>query len=124
MAIEAPARNKAAPDAGLPNLFAHAKCTCPRIGRDIGSLAFIKQVLDEMQISKVGVIGAGQMGNGIAHVCALAGYDVALNDISPERIEAGLATINGNLARRVKSGKSSEAERDAALARIRAAPLL
>ena len=89
--------------------------------RDIGSLAFIKQVLDEMQISKVGVIGAGQMGNGIAHVCALAGYDVTLNDISAERVEAGLATINGNLARRVKSGKLSEAERDAALARIRTA---
>ena len=41
-----------------------------------------------MRISKVGVIGAGQMGNGIAHVCALAGYDVVLNDISPERVEA------------------------------------
>src|SRR5262245_39056565 len=74
-----------------------------------------------MRISKVGVIGAGQMGNGIAHVCALAGYDVALNDISQERIEAGLATINGNLARRVKSGKLSEGERDAALKRIRPA---
>jgi 3-hydroxybutyryl-CoA dehydrogenase len=73
-----------------------------------------------MRISKVGVIGAGQMGNGIAHVCALAGYDVAITDISPERVEAGLATINGNLARRVKSGKLTEAERDAALARIRA----
>src|SRR5690606_29906946 len=104
-----------------PNLFAHAKCTCPAIMRDIGSLAFIKQVLDEMRISKVGVIGAGQMGNGIAHVCALAGYDVTLNDISAERVEAGLATINGNLARRVKSGKMSESERDAALAHIRTA---
>ena len=53
-----------------------------------------------MDIRKVGVIGAGQMGSGIAHVCALAGYDVKLNDVSGERIEAGLATINGNLARR------------------------
>jgi 3-hydroxybutyryl-CoA dehydrogenase len=72
-----------------------------------------------MQIRKVGVIGAGQMGNGIAHVCALAGYEVGLNDISKDRIEAGLATINGHLARRVKSGKITEADRDAALKRIK-----
>ena len=72
-----------------------------------------------MQIRKVGVIGAGQMGNGIAHVCALAGYEVGLNDISKDRIEAGLATINGHLARRVKSGKITEADREAALKRIK-----
>jgi 3-hydroxybutyryl-CoA dehydrogenase len=72
-----------------------------------------------MQIRKVGVIGAGQMGNGIAQILAQAGFDVGLNDISKERIEAGLATINGNLARRVKSGKFSEAEREAALSRIK-----
>jgi len=71
-----------------------------------------------MQIRKVGVIGAGQMGNGIAQVCAQAGYDVGLNDISKDRIESGLATINGNLARRVKSGKLTEADRNAALSRI------
>ena len=75
-----------------------------------------------MQIKSVGVIGAGQMGNGIAHVCALAGFDVSLNDLSRERIEAGLATINGNLARQVKSGKVSEAERDLVLKRIKIAP--
>ncbi|MDR3498035.1 MAG: 3-hydroxybutyryl-CoA dehydrogenase [Parvibaculum sp.] len=74
-----------------------------------------------MNIRKVGVIGAGQMGNGIAHVCALAGYDVLLNDVSPERIEAGLATINGNMTRQVASGRISVAERDAALDRIAAA---
>ena len=71
-----------------------------------------------MQIRKVGVIGAGQMGTGIAQVCAQAGFDVGLNDVSKDRIQAGLATINGNLARRVKSGKITEAERDAALSRI------
>ena len=71
-----------------------------------------------MQIRKVGVIGAGQMGNGIAHVCALAGYDVLLNDMTPERIEGALATINGNLARQVKSGKITEEERSKALKRI------
>tara|TARA_R110000868_G_scaffold42158_23_gene143105 strand:+ start:34 stop:909 length:876 start_codon:yes stop_codon:yes gene_type:complete len=74
-----------------------------------------------MDIRKVGVIGAGQMGNGIAHVCALAGYDVLLHDVSRERIEAGLATINGNMTRQVASGRITEAERDAALDRIGAA---
>jgi 3-hydroxybutyryl-CoA dehydrogenase len=71
-----------------------------------------------MQIRKVGVIGAGQMGNGIAHVCALAGYEVLLNDMTRERIEGALATINGNLARQVKSGKITEEERSKALKRI------
>ena len=71
-----------------------------------------------MKIKKVGIIGAGQMGNGIAQVCAQAGYAVGLNDVSKERIQAGLATINGNLARRVKSGKMNEQERDATLANI------
>src|SRR6516225_8231750 len=52
-------------------------------------------------IRKVGVIGAGQMGNGIAHVCALAGLHVLLNDLDTERISEGLATISGNLARQV-----------------------
>jgi 3-hydroxybutyryl-CoA dehydrogenase len=72
-------------------------------------------------IHRVGVIGAGQMGNGIAHVCALAGFDVALNDISEERIKAGIATINGNLARQVVRQAISENERQAALGRIGAA---
>jgi 3-hydroxybutyryl-CoA dehydrogenase len=58
------------------------------------------------------------MGNGIAHVCALAGYDVLLNDMTRERIEGALATINGNLARQVKSGKITEEERSKALKRI------
>ncbi|MDO8421034.1 MAG: 3-hydroxybutyryl-CoA dehydrogenase [Parvibaculum sp.] len=74
-----------------------------------------------MDIRKVGVIGAGQMGNGIAHVCALAGYDVLLHDVTRERIEAGLATINGNMTRQVASGRITEAQRDAALDRIGAA---
>lgn len=71
-----------------------------------------------MDIRKVGVIGAGQMGSGIAHVCALAGYDVLLNDISEERIQAGLATINGNMTRQVSSGRITADEREAALDRI------
>lgn len=71
-----------------------------------------------LEIKKVGVIGAGQMGGGIAHVCALAGYDVALSDADPERIRSGLATINGNMAKQVSKGTVDEATRQAALARI------
>ena len=71
-----------------------------------------------MNIHRVGVIGAGQMGSGIAHVCALAGFDVALNDVSEERVKAGIATINGNLARQVAKNAISEDERQAALGRI------
>ena len=70
------------------------------------------------QVDKIGVIGAGQMGGGIAHVCALAGYDVVLHDVSAERLKSSLATIHGNMARQVSSGKVAEAVRDAALARI------
>src|SRR5882724_11360967 len=69
-------------------------------------------------IRKIGVIGAGQMGNGIAHVSALAGMDVLLNDVSGDRINAGLATINGNLTRQVSRKLISEEEREAALDRI------
>jgi 3-hydroxybutyryl-CoA dehydrogenase len=75
-----------------------------------------------MKISRVGIIGAGQMGAGIAHVCALAGHDVGLNDVSPERIAAGMETIKGNLARQLKAGKITEPHRDAAFSRIAAVP--
>jgi 3-hydroxybutyryl-CoA dehydrogenase len=71
-----------------------------------------------MTIRKIGIIGAGQMGSGIAHVCALSGYDVGLYDISTDKIEEGLATINGNMARQVKSEKIAETDRKAALERI------
>jgi 3-hydroxybutyryl-CoA dehydrogenase len=75
----------------------------------------------EPNIRKVGIIGAGQMGNGIAHVCAVAGFDVFLNDMSGERVKAGLATINGNMARQVAKNAISEDARKAALARIKPA---
>ena len=72
-------------------------------------------------IGTVGIIGAGQMGGGIAHVAALAGYQVLLYDISPDRIETGIATISGNMARQVSSGKLEDKVRSDALARIRPA---
>ena len=72
-------------------------------------------------IRRVGVIGAGQMGSGIAHVCALAGLEVRLNDVSPDRINSGIATINGNMARQVSRKRISEEERQAALKRISSA---
>jgi 3-hydroxybutyryl-CoA dehydrogenase len=75
-----------------------------------------------LPIRKVAVIGAGQMGSGIAHVAAAAGFDVLINDLSPDRIKSSMATINGNMARQVASGKLTEAERKAALDRITAAP--
>ena len=73
------------------------------------------------KIQSIGVIGAGQMGNGIAHVCALAGYSVLLNDVSADRIKAGMATINGNMARQVGKKSISEDDRKGALARIKPA---
>jgi 3-hydroxybutyryl-CoA dehydrogenase len=73
------------------------------------------------KIQSVGVIGAGQMGNGIAHVCALAGYSVLLNDVSLDRIKGGMATINGNMARQVAKKSISEDDRKNALTRIKPA---
>ena len=72
-------------------------------------------------IDKVGVIGAGQMGTGIALVCAQAGLNVVLSDISEERIHAALATVNGSLSRQIAKGQLDEAGRQATLERIGAA---
>ncbi len=72
-------------------------------------------------IKTVGVVGAGQMGSGIAHVCALAGYDVFLHDLSQEKIDAGMATIEHNLARQVGRGLIDDAAMKATLGRIRPA---
>ena len=71
-----------------------------------------------MDIGSVGIIGAGQMGNGIAHVMALAGYDVVLNDVSQEALDGALGRIEKNLDRQVSKGKLEQELRDAALARI------
>ncbi len=71
------------------------------------------------EIRSVGVVGAGQMGNGIAHVLSLAGYDVLLTDISQDQLSAALALIEKNLARQVSRGKIAEADKAAAVGRIR-----
>ncbi len=71
-----------------------------------------------MEIQKVGVVGAGQMGNGIAHVFALAGYDVLLTDVNADSLNKALATIGKNLDRQVRSAKITEAEKLSALSRI------
>jgi 3-hydroxybutyryl-CoA dehydrogenase len=77
-----------------------------------------------VDIKTVGVIGAGQMGSGIAHVSALAGYDVVVSDVTIERVESALATINGNMARQIAKGMITDVDRKAALKRITAAKSL
>lgn len=72
-----------------------------------------------MKIRQVGVVGAGQMGNGIAHVFALAGYDVLLNDISEDSLSKALATIEKNIERQVARGKVLPADKRAAMGRIK-----
>jgi 3-hydroxybutyryl-CoA dehydrogenase len=74
------------------------------------------------EIRTVGVVGAGQMGIGIAHVCALGGYDVLLHDLDASRIEAAIDAIGKNMARQIHKGLIDEAAMDAGLRRIKASP--
>jgi 3-hydroxybutyryl-CoA dehydrogenase len=76
------------------------------------------------EIRTIGIVGAGQMGNGIAHVCALAGYDVLLNDVDEAHIDQALHTIEHNMHRQVHRGMIGEEEMNAALPRIRKTPRL
>ena len=69
-------------------------------------------------IQKIGVIGAGQMGSGIAHVCAVSGYDVKLSDISADALAKAVSNIERNLERQVSKGKISVEDKHAALERI------
>jgi 3-hydroxybutyryl-CoA dehydrogenase len=71
-----------------------------------------------MEIKKIAVLGAGLMGNGIAHVCAQAGYEVKMRDIDQKFIDHGLATIKKNLERGIKKGKITQEEVEAILGRI------
>ncbi len=77
--------------------------------------------MSDHAIKTIGIIGAGQMGNGIAHVAAAAGFDIRLHDIAEERINAALATIDGNMARQVSKGALADEERRAAISRIKPA---
>jgi 3-hydroxybutyryl-CoA dehydrogenase len=72
-----------------------------------------------MAIQSIGIVGAGQMGNGIAHVCALAGYDVIMADVSQDALNAATALIDTNLERQVSREKISAAEKAAAMGRIK-----
>ncbi|MFZ5718469.1 MAG: 3-hydroxybutyryl-CoA dehydrogenase [Pseudomonadota bacterium] len=74
-----------------------------------------------VDIKTVGVIGAGQMGSGIAHVCALGGYNVLLHDVSPDRIDQGIAQIEKNMARQVGRGLITDEAMRSALERIKPA---
>ncbi len=71
-----------------------------------------------MEIHKVGVVGAGQMGNGIAHVFALAGFHVVMNDISADSLTKAITTIDRNIERQVSRGKVTAEDKAAAMARI------
>src|SRR5436190_21297290 len=71
-----------------------------------------------LELKNIGIVGAGQMGCGIAHVSAAAGYKVQIYDLSQDRIESALATINGNLARQVTNGKMTDEERKTTLSLI------
>jgi 3-hydroxybutyryl-CoA dehydrogenase len=75
-------------------------------------------------IQKLGVVGAGQMGNGIAHVAALAGLDVVMVDVVPAQLDKALKSIEGNLTRQVQRGKVTEDAKAGALKRIRTAAAL
>ncbi|MFA5957699.1 3-hydroxybutyryl-CoA dehydrogenase [Hyphomicrobium sp.] len=75
-------------------------------------------------ISKVGVIGAGQMGSGIAHVVALSGYSVAINDLKKESFDKGIEAVTKNMARQIAKGIITEEDRDRALALISFAPAM
>ncbi|MFE6137844.1 3-hydroxybutyryl-CoA dehydrogenase [Bacillus sp. NPDC057893] len=71
-----------------------------------------------MGVQKIVVIGAGQMGSGIAQVCAMAGYDVKVQDLKQEQLDRGLAVISKNLARQVEKGRMEEEEKEATLNRL------
>src|ERR1700727_2003137 len=77
-------------------------------------------LIEPVEIARVGVIGGGQMGNGIAHVCALAGLPVVLLDVKAEVLTKAMATMARNLERQVNRSIISSDDRDGALARITA----
>jgi 3-hydroxybutyryl-CoA dehydrogenase len=83
-----------------------------------GNIAMNAETSSESTIKTVGIVGAGQMGNGIAHVCALAGYDVVLTDLKREALDNALRNIEHNLERQVRRNAIADSDRDRALERI------
>ena len=100
---------------GSPSALASATPAASAPGSSPG--VTLRRELDRLR--RIGVIGAGQMGAGIAHVCALAGFDVALTDVSEAALQRGRETIDRNLSRQVARDKIREADKAAALSRIR-----
>jgi 3-hydroxybutyryl-CoA dehydrogenase len=93
-------------------------------GADILADRSAKAEIELEPIRKIGIVGAGQMGSGIAHVVALSGYEVAINDLSKDRFENAVELIDKNLSRQIASGKINEEERQQTLARIKFAQSL
>ncbi|MDX1654778.1 MAG: 3-hydroxyacyl-CoA dehydrogenase NAD-binding domain-containing protein, partial [Candidatus Competibacteraceae bacterium] len=91
----------------------------PRLGGDLGSLFHSQIKGNDMQVQKVGVIGAGQMGNGIAQVFAASGFEVVIRDVSQQALERGVKSIEKSLDRLLAKDKLSAGERTATLGRIR-----
>ena len=100
---------------GSPSALASATPAASAPGSSPG--VTLPRELDRLR--RIGVIGAGQMGAGIAHVCALAGFEVALTDVSEAALQRGRETIDRNLSRQVARDKIREADKAAALSRIR-----
>src|SRR6478735_4744633 len=96
-------------DAGVKTRKPGGHMERPRKGSDAVTHASIRSV---------GIIGAGQMGNGIAHVVALAGFDVAMHDVKKEAVEKARSTIERNMARQVSRGVITDADMHGALKRI------
>ncbi len=87
------------------------------VGRGMSETA--KSSRKPVVIEKVGIVGAGQMGLGIAHVCAIGGFDVIMSDISEEQLKKSVALIDKNMTRQVSKGALAEADKNAAMARIK-----
>src|SRR5471030_2702774 len=87
----------------------------PRSNADYQLQSDFRIKIMAQSIRRVGIIGAGQMGTGIAHVCSLAGMPVVINDIAAPRLKEALATINGNMARQVSRKRITEEQKQAGL---------
>src|SRR3989440_12846275 len=81
--------------------------------------ALSQEVASEMTIQRVGVVGFGQMGSGIAQICAQAGFDTLVREVDQSLVDKGFQRVDGSLARLIKSGRLSEDDAKAARGRLR-----